>query len=274
MSLYIEGIVFDELTSDLGTPLEGELWYNTTDKRYKVYTNSTTEELIYNTEFTTHTGSLLNPHQVTAAQVGLGSVTNDAQLLRSANDFNTFAQKTTVSGADIILIEDSEAAGVKKYVTVSDLVQDVAPGLHAGTHIDGGSDVIDGDKVEISWTGHTNYTPVTSPAEVDATDQLTAHLAGIDAQLAAATGLLTKAGRVAAGSFAGNPKTATVTFSAAFASTNYGVVATALTDDARKSYNIHIITKTTGGFTISLGTNKTSNLTEVAWVATADGETV
>jgi len=54
---------------------------------------------------------------------------------------------------------------------------------HASRHIDGGADAMDGDKVEITWTGYTNYTPSTSPSEVDQTDQLTAHLAGINAAL-------------------------------------------------------------------------------------------
>lgn len=61
------------------------------------------------------------------------------------------------------------------------------PNAHASDHIDGGTDVIDGDKLEITWTGMSNYTASTSPAEVDATDQLTAHLQGIDTALGAVT---------------------------------------------------------------------------------------
>lgn len=43
----------------------------------------------------------------------------------------------------------------------------------------GGTDEIDGDMLQISWTP-TNYTPLSIPTEVDATNQLTAHLYGID----------------------------------------------------------------------------------------------
>lgn len=53
------------------------------------------------------------------------------------------------------------------------------PTAHAPTHIEGGSDVIDGDRLEIDFTP-VNYTQDASPGEVDATNQLTAHLKGID----------------------------------------------------------------------------------------------
>jgi len=60
-------------------------------------------------------------------------------------------------------------------------------GAHASTHIDGGSDEIDGDKLNITWTP-SNYTPATTPTEVDAIDQLTAHLYGIDQVLGTSSG--------------------------------------------------------------------------------------
>lgn len=58
---------------------------------------------------------------MTAAQVGLGNVTNDAQLKRAANDFSSFTQKTTPASGDVLLIEDSAASGAKKYCTVGSL---------------------------------------------------------------------------------------------------------------------------------------------------------
>ena len=62
-----------------------------------------------------------NPHSVDATDVGLGSVTNDAQLKRAAGDFAAFDEKVSPSAADKVLLEDSDAAGVKKWCTVSDL---------------------------------------------------------------------------------------------------------------------------------------------------------
>jgi hypothetical protein len=69
----------------------------------------------------THLGSTSNPHSTTASQVGLGNVTNDSQLKRAANDFSTFTEKATPVSADLLLIEDSAAAGVKKKVQVGNL---------------------------------------------------------------------------------------------------------------------------------------------------------
>jgi len=53
---------------------------------------------------------------------------------------------------------------------------------HADRHVKNGTDPIDGDIIEISWVP-SNYTRTTSPSEVSNLDELTAHLAGIDAEL-------------------------------------------------------------------------------------------
>ncbi len=57
------------------------------------------------------------------------------------------------------------------------------PGAHASTHVSGGSDQIDGDVLDITFVP-SNYTRLTSPGEVTAVVELTAHLAGINAELA------------------------------------------------------------------------------------------
>ena len=64
-----------------------------------------------NSHRTTVTG---NPHSVTASEVGLGNVTNNAQLTRGANDFATFDLKNLANKADVICIEDSADSGNKK----------------------------------------------------------------------------------------------------------------------------------------------------------------
>ena len=69
----------------------------------------------------THIGSTSNPHVVTKTQVSLGNVTDDAQLKRAANDFTSFANKGAPVGADILLIEDSDAAGAKSYISIASL---------------------------------------------------------------------------------------------------------------------------------------------------------
>jgi microcystin-dependent protein len=60
-----------------------------------------------------HINSSSNPHNTTAAQVGLGNVTNDAQIKRSA-DHASFAEKTLPEEDDTILIEDSSDSSHKK----------------------------------------------------------------------------------------------------------------------------------------------------------------
>lgn len=44
-------------------------------------------------------------------------------LTRTANDFTSFAHKSTTAATDILLIEDSAAAGVKKYATIDEVVR-------------------------------------------------------------------------------------------------------------------------------------------------------
>jgi hypothetical protein len=58
---------------------------------------------------------------VTKSDVGLGNVTNDAQLKAAANDFASFPDKTSPASADLILIEDSAANGAKKKVQLGNL---------------------------------------------------------------------------------------------------------------------------------------------------------
>lgn len=73
------------------------------------------------TDVDAHAANTSNPHVVTKTQVGLGNVTDDAQLKRAAGDFATFTEKVTPVGADILLLEDSAAAGAKKKVQISNL---------------------------------------------------------------------------------------------------------------------------------------------------------
>jgi hypothetical protein len=84
--------------------------------------------------------------------------------------------------------------------------------------------------------------------------------------LTATIGLRTKSGSVTAGSFAGTPRTATVTFTTAFANTNYSIQITG-SDNRTFTYT----SKATTGFTIN--TNANTPLTgNVDWVAIEHGE--
>ena len=54
--------------------------------------------------------------------IGLGNVTNDAQLKREAGDINTFTEKVSPVVDDIVLIEDSEDAFNKKKVKLQNML--------------------------------------------------------------------------------------------------------------------------------------------------------
>ncbi len=58
---------------------------------------------------------------LTNSDVGLPNVTNDAQLKRSAGDFDSFANKSTPIANDIILIEDSANNNSKAKTTLTNL---------------------------------------------------------------------------------------------------------------------------------------------------------
>lgn len=80
------------------------------------------------------------------------------------------------------------------------------------------------------------------------------------------TGIAIKAGVVASGSFSGNPKKATITFTTSFASAAYAITITGV-DTRSWSYE----SKTSAGFTIN--TNANAPLTsEVSWQAITSGE--
>jgi hypothetical protein len=81
----------------------------------------------------THEANTSNPHSVTKTQVGLGSVTNDAQLTRGADDWNGFSTKTP-TGSDVFLMEDAAASGAKKKQSFGNLPHSILSGVGSNTH--------------------------------------------------------------------------------------------------------------------------------------------
>lgn len=130
---------------------------------------------------------------------------------------------------------------------------------HAARHVAGGADQIDGDTLHIDYSP-TNYTPSTTPPQVTASTELTAHLAGLDAAVSGASG---KAGLAVNVDFTGTPLEASVTFNTAQPSATY-VVTLGVTSTGR-GYTPRIRNKTTGGFTIRLGSNNKTPLVSVDW---------
>ena len=85
-------------------------------------------------------------------------------------------------------------------------------------------------------------------------------------------GLATKAGKVLAAAFSGNPRTATVTFAAAFTDANYSIALT-VESSGNTGFGPAVNSHTAAGFVINMTTNNVSNLVAVQWVAVKHGET-
>lgn len=91
-------------------------------------------------------------------------------------DINSEASVAAAATDEILIADASDTFNIKKVTAQS--IADLFPN-HAANHIDGGSDPVDGNKIEISWVP-LEYVRDSSPAEVDSLDDLTAHLKGID----------------------------------------------------------------------------------------------
>lgn len=75
------------------------------------------------TSFNGRTGAIVpQAGDYTASDVGLGNVTNDAQLKRADGDFNSFTEKATLVEDDIVIIEDSENSFAKRKAKLSNLL--------------------------------------------------------------------------------------------------------------------------------------------------------
>ena len=68
MSLQINDLLFDELTADPGSPVEGQMWYNSTSFLWKIFRNGLTTSFVDEIEFQAHVTDYLNPHQVDLEQ--------------------------------------------------------------------------------------------------------------------------------------------------------------------------------------------------------------
>jgi len=103
---------------------------------------------------------------------GGGSITvSDTAPTASAGSlwFNSSNGKTYIYYAD---------ANSTQWVEIGENAQVTIPG-HASTHIRGGSDIIDGDRVTVDYVP-TNYTRNAAASGAGDVTDLTAHLAGID----------------------------------------------------------------------------------------------
>jgi microcystin-dependent protein len=119
--------------------------------------------------------------------VPTGWVRADGQALSRTTYADLFASIGTTYGSgdgsttfNVPNISGS-GAGSPLYYIKSVLSGDVQPSTvaHASSHVRTGSDVIDGDRVQVDFTP-TYYTRDSTPTEAGATTDLTAHLKGLD----------------------------------------------------------------------------------------------
>jgi hypothetical protein len=68
MALQLDGIILDELTSDPGSPVEGQMWFNTTTHLFKVYRNGAVTSFTDADTFAAHVSNTSNPHSTTLEQ--------------------------------------------------------------------------------------------------------------------------------------------------------------------------------------------------------------
>jgi hypothetical protein len=99
---------------------------------------------------------------------------------------------TAVSGVNFTIEREQEGTSAQEWAVGSLFELRLTAGgiddlsAHQLDHIKDGYSEIDGDKLDIDWNP-SNYTPTTTPDEVDHIDHLAAHLAGLDARVAIAT---------------------------------------------------------------------------------------
>lgn len=103
MPFYIDGVALDELTSDPGTPEEGQFWYNTTDSRFKGYVNGSIEEIAHISDL--EAGSIVvNASGFTGILSSLNPGPTDVQTALDVIDQRIFTGSSTpVSTTDGVL---------------------------------------------------------------------------------------------------------------------------------------------------------------------------
>jgi len=146
-----------------------------------------------------------NPHGVNINEIGLGSVTNDAQMKRAAGDIDTFIDKATPVDADVTIIEDSADSYTKKklsWASIKSTLKSYFDTLysaitHAAEHTNGTDDI------QSATAGQKGLATATQIAKLDAieaaadvTDAANVAAAGavMDSDISPSEGMVRKTG--------------------------------------------------------------------------------
>jgi Protein of unknown function (DUF2793) len=68
MPLQLDALLFDTLTSDPGSPVEGQIWFNTTTHLFGMYRNGVATYFTDQVAFLAHVNNTTNPHSTTLEQ--------------------------------------------------------------------------------------------------------------------------------------------------------------------------------------------------------------
>lgn len=178
MPLIIDGVLYEELTSDPVSPSEGETWYNTTDDALRVYRDGAVQEIVQvfgapsdgNAPLWSASNNRWEPGTVASGDVDkdkvfyVGKHGNDANDGKTMNKaVLTFGQALTLAGAESptssnvwgIVCED---AGIyAESITMSSYVHLFA----ANACLDGSITLADDSSVEFEHLKCTSGTAVT-----------------------------------------------------------------------------------------------------------------
>jgi len=103
-----------------------------------------------------------NPHNVTATEVWLGNVTNDAQLTRWSDDWVWFPNRFSLDSGDRVLVEDSTDGYAKKKVPRSSVISSMgAVALSRVTHsitmIGGALQLVNDEATPDQWLAYMTH---------------------------------------------------------------------------------------------------------------------
>lgn len=146
-----------------GSENDAELLWDENNNEWVAGTAGNLDKIITQPDLDNHTTNFSNPHGVTKTQVGLGNVTNDAQLKRAAGDIDSFNYKggvsTTLSDEDdLVLLEDSTNSFSKVKIKTTNILPETVSGNHTFSgNIDISGDLqVSGNFVRIDPGTYTN----------------------------------------------------------------------------------------------------------------------
>lgn len=300
-ALQINSLLFDSISGVPSLEGSGQVWYDGNTGRLNLQTPSGIRPLMYSGEVTgsstfqdiyNNTG---NASSFTLGNGGSFTINDQNNPLLVLNDGGTVSLIPGVAGGNAYIGSQTSSGNLTVYGNLTVLGEtttvssanvstasttillnsgEVGTGVTAGSAgivIDRGSST-DASVLFIEatdkWAMHNGTMQTNIASENYVNSQILVTSGDLRNSINTAT-LLSKAGVVAGASFAGNPKTATVTFTTAFADANYSV---SIISTANRTWTISSVAA--GSFVINANANTALTGNNVYWTAIQHGETV